>query len=113
MVAAVEFFPTSEQLFERGLHTPSKTWRHRKWFFATFTALFAAIAVVLIVRTLTADYDGLTLEATEAAMTRSLLYAVGWLGIGGTLAGFAMHCQTMETASALASKAAEPASTSA
>ena len=103
--------PSSEQVFERGLHTPTRTWRHRKWFFGTFTVLFAAVAVVLIVRTLTADYSGLTVEATEAAMTRSLLYAVGWLGIGGTLAGFAMHCQTMETASKLASQATTQPST--
>lgn len=107
----LDFFPTSEQLFERGLRTPVRTWRRRKWFFATFALGFAAIAAVLIVRTLAADHAGMTQDAVEATMTRSLLFAVGWLGIGGTLAGFAMHCQTMELASAFAHRSDKPSAT--
>lgn len=101
-MAELDFFPTSEQVFERGMRTPVKTWRHRKWAFGGLALVFAAIAAVLIIRTLASDYAGMTQDAIEAAMTRSLLFAVGWLGIGGTLAGFAMHCQTMELASAFA-----------
>lgn len=102
----MDFFPTSEQVFERGLHTPAKTWRHRKWLFGTLAVGFAAVAAFLIVQTMTADHTGMTQDAVEASMSRSLLFAVGWLGIGGTLAGFALNCQTMELASALAHKAA-------
>jgi hypothetical protein len=109
VVVVVDFFPTSEQVFERGLHTPARTWRRRKWFFATLAIAFAAVAAASIYRTLAADYSGLTQDGVEAAMSRGLLFAVGWLGIGGTLAGFAMNCQTMETASALAHKADESA----
>lgn len=100
----MDFFPTSEQVFVRGMRLPAKTWRHRKWTFTALALCFAAVAAVLIVRTFNADHAGMTQDAIEAAMTRSLLFAVGWLGIGGTLAGFAMHCQTMELASAVAHK---------